>query len=635
MLVQILSYLAAIVCSIVTANVLTRGLLNISRKHKSEPGEEGFAARILQIGGVIILPAIAVGVAAAVAIRLIAGTAGEMLYTSSFVIAVGVLLLYTLGVIDDLLDTKNWQRHVIVATASAAFPLIDLYINNLHGLFGIHNITWIPGFFITFAFTVLTIKSLEALDDTDGLMAAVSLLVVAAYAVAFCLMGSNIYATIAFSLAGAMIVFLRHNLFGDEKTGDKLRAGHTGQLVVSYCIAYLSVKYAMDNAVIIDTHADGILLPYSLLALPIFEYVRVLVASNWRGLDGKERQALFVHHVILGKGFTQVQAVGIVVAGELVLLSMNLLLHHVLNFNITLIVVLNIALYTVALRMADKRIEVPKPRLVPFDADFRDFTGREGLVSVIMPTYNSAQFVAESIDSIIAQTYKNWELVITDDCSTDGTMDILRAYAAKDSRIVLQSNERNGGAGVARNKSIAAARGQYISFCDSDDRWLPKKLELQLDFMRSKDVSICFSPYYSCDENNQYLGYISAPARVGLFEMMCDNKIGFLTCIYDTAALGKHLMPRQRKRQDHAMLLNLLRICRKAYSVPRPLAFYRIHPGNMSRSKVSLLKYNAQTYTEVFGWHIAVSYIFLFAVFLPTYFTKRMKNIAINAVRSA
>ncbi|MCD8305412.1 MAG: glycosyltransferase [Prevotella sp.] len=634
MLVQILSYLAAILCSIITANILTRGLLNISRKHRGG-SDDGMTARILQTGGVIILPAIAVGVAAAIAVRMIAGTVGEMLYTSSFVIAVGVLLLYALGIIDDLLETKAWQRNVIVAAASAAFPLIDLYINNLHGLFGIHYITWIPGFFITFIFTVLTIKSLEALDDTDGLMAATGLLVAAAYAVAFCLMGSNIYATIAFALAGALMVFLRHNLFGDEKTGDKLRAGHTGRLVVSYCIAYLSVKYAMDNAVIIDAHSDGILLPYSLLALPVFEYVRVFVASSWRGLNDKERQGLFAHHIIIGKGFSQLQTTGIVVLGELVFLLLNLLLYHVLNFNITLIVVINLALYVVALRTADKRIEAPKPRPIPFEENFKDFVGKEGLVSVIMPTYNSSQFVAESIDSIIAQTYKNWELVITDDCSTDNTLEILRTYAKKDPRIVIQTNEHNGGAGITRNKCIAAARGQYISFCDSDDRWLPKKLELQLDFMRAKDVALCFSPYYSCDENNQYLGYISAPEHVSLFDIMCDNKIGFLTCIYDTSALGKHLMPRQRKRQDHAMLLNLLRICHTAYSVPRPLAFYRIHPGNLSRSKISLLKYNAQTYTEVFGWPKPLSYAFLFILFLPTYFAKRLKNIVINAARSA
>lgn len=153
--------------------------------------------------------------------------------------------------------------------------------------------------------------------------------------------------------------------------------------------------------------------------------------------------------------------------------------------------------------------------------------------------------------------------------------------------------------------------------------------------MKAQDVVLCFSPYYTCDVNSQYLGYVSAPRRVNLFQMMCDNKMGFLTCIYDTKALGKHSMPKQRKRQDHAMLLNLLKECKFAYSVPEPLAHYRIHAGNMSGKKISLLKYNAQTYTEVFGWPKPLSYAFLFTFFLPTYFTKKAKNILLNMVRAA
>src|SRR3712207_2508465 len=116
--------------------------------------------------------------------------------------------------------------------------------------------------------------------------------------------------------------------------------------------------------------------------------------------------------------------------------------------------------------------------------------------------------------------------------------------------------------------------------------------------------------------------------------MMCDNKMGFLTCVYDTNILGKHQMPRQRKRQDHALLLNLLKICHVAYSVPEPLAHYRIHPGNMSRQKISLLKYNAHTYTEVFGWSKAASYTFLFTFFLPTYFAKKTKNLLLTITRA-
>lgn len=104
------------------------------------------------------------------------------------------------------------------------------------------------------------------------------------------------------------------------------------------------------------------------------------------------------------------------------------------------------------------------------------------LVSIIMPSYNST-YISESIDSILAQSYENWELLITDDCSTDNTRDIVAEYAAKDPRIKLFKLKQNYGAGVARNNSIEQARGRFIAFCDSDDMWLPEKLEKQISFM--------------------------------------------------------------------------------------------------------------------------------------------------------
>ena len=106
------------------------------------------------------------------------------------------------------------------------------------------------------------------------------------------------------------------------------------------------------------------------------------------------------------------------------------------------------------------------------------------LVSIITPSYNSSSFIAQTIESILSQTYVNWELLITDDCSTDNTRDIVEYYQRKDSRIKFFQLKQNAGAAVARNHSIRMARGRYIAFCDSDDRWYPEKLEKQLAFMK-------------------------------------------------------------------------------------------------------------------------------------------------------
>ncbi len=601
MLIFTLSHIIAFICSIITAEVLVKALLSIIHKHTSRSDAS--------IGGLLFLPAMAVGLAMAVVVRLFNDSIEETLKTSSFIIAVVLLLIYLFCVIDALLDISRWRRYIILIITSIAFPLIGLYINDLHGLFGIHHISWTAGFIITFIVTILIIRSLEALNTIDGLASIISLIVLLTFGGVFFAMGRHIYATLSFAMAGAVLVFLKYNLWGDEKLGNKIHMGYAGLLTIGYCIVYLALKYAMDNSLVMSRHADAILLPYSLLVLPVFEYIRSLFTGR-------------------------IQERNTILLGEVVIIAVNLLLHHVVNLNITWIVLIDLLLYIAYCLIAKQRsaqttiLNAPTP-------DFHDFVGQEGLVSIVMPTYNSAAYVAESIESILAQTYKHWELIITDDCSTDETMTILQRYAEQDPRIIIQRNEVNGGAGVSRNRSISTAHGQYIAFCDSDDRWLPNKLQLQLAFMQEKDVALCFAPYYTCDINSQFLGYVSAPARVSLFSMMCDNKIGFLTAIYDTRVLGKHLMPRQRKRQDHALLLTLLKRCNYAYSIQQPLAFYRVRPDNLSAKKFNLLKYNAQTYTEVFGWNKVLSYIFLFTIFLPSYFAKRLKNIAINILRAA
>ncbi len=251
-----------------------------------------------------------------------------------------------------------------------------------------------------------------------------------------------------------------------------------------------------------------------------------------------------------------------------------------------------------------------------------------------MPTFNSAAYVAESIESIQRQTYTRWELLIADDCSRDNTRDIIQRYADSDTRIRLITLDTNSGAAVARNAAIDQAQGRFIAFCDSDDQWLPTKLEQQVSHMLSNNCPLCFAPYYTIDERGNYLAYIAAPQRVTLRQLRRDNKIGFLTCIYDTQALGKHHMPLQRKRQDWALLLTLLQHCHHAESIQQPLAKYRLRRDSLSASKLSLIRYNAQTYTNIFHWSTPRSYTYLFVVFLPCHLWKRLTNAITNALRA-
>jgi glycosyltransferase involved in cell wall biosynthesis len=148
-----------------------------------------------------------------------------------------------------------------------------------------------------------------------------------------------------------------------------------------------------------------------------------------------------------------------------------------------------------------------------------------GLVSIITPSYNCAAFISETIEAIQAQTYTDWELLITDDCSTDNSIEIINRYADNDPRIILIRLKQNSGAGVARNHAIDCAKGQYIAFCDSDDRWFPEKLEKQISLMKSKGIALCYSSYMTCNEKGDINGIIVAPKKISYNDILKDDSM--------------------------------------------------------------------------------------------------------------
>lgn len=629
----------ALATSMLTAFLIMHWLLVLCRKHSiydaATPQGRGKQQQIPRIGGAVFLPALIVGLTATIILRLQENDVSSTIHFSTLFIGCGALGIYLLGIVDDIIGISTRQKWCVKLIACATFPLCALIINNLYGFLGINELGLTASYIITFFATLFIVEAVNATDDTDGLTASLALLVIGVLTFQFYTLGYHTYAYFGLSLAGALIAFLHYNIWGDERIGTKVHMGNCGSLILGFSLAYMTIKYAMDNKHVMTSRPDGLLFSYSLLIMPIFDYLLVSVKSLFLGVP---RRPLRLQHTIRRCGLGDRATTALIVLFSVLFFCFNKGLHHY-GLSLTVIVALDVAIYAllriVASHIADNKSSGPQEQNVTSMLhDNSPYVGEDGLVSVIMPTWNSARYVAQSIESVLAQSYSNLELIITDDASTDNTPDILRDYAQRDSRVRIILNETNGGAGRSRNCSIEAARGRYIAFCDSDDRWDPHKLELQLTFMQDKDVALCFSPYYTCGPDNEYLGYVSAPRRVSLFAMMCDNKIGFLTAIYDTARLGKHFMPSQRKRQDHALLLMLMRTCRYAYSVEKPLAHYRLHPGNMSANKMGLLRFNAKTYNSVFGWPAPLCYAFLFTFFMPSYFWKRAKNICINIWRT-
>ncbi len=247
----------------------------------------------------------------------------------------------------------------------------------------------------------------------------------------------------------------------------------------------------------------------------------------------------------------------------------------------------------------------------------------EQLVSIITPSYNCSDFIEETINSIINQTYTNWELIITDDCSTDSTVSKIQKYAQKDSRIKLSQLKSNYGAGIARNNSIKDAAGRYIAFCDSDDQWTPDKLEKQIKFMQENDLALSYSSYKVIGEDGTDQREVMAPQRVTYRTMLRNNYIGCLTAVYDTLKLGKVYMPEIRKRQDWALWLSILKKTPYALGIQENLAIYRDRSTSISSNKIDLIKYNWNIYRQVEGFS-RIKASFYIIQFLFYYLKKKL-----------
>ncbi|WP_046755352.1 glycosyltransferase family 2 protein [Kordia jejudonensis] len=253
---------------------------------------------------------------------------------------------------------------------------------------------------------------------------------------------------------------------------------------------------------------------------------------------------------------------------------------------------------------------------------------QQPLVSVITPTYNAELFITQTIDSVRAQSYKNWEMVIVDDASADTTTDILKKYSELDHRIKFHALETNSGAAIARNTAIEKASGSYIAFLDADDLWMPEKLSKQIVFMQEKDIDVCFSSYELMDEAGISLGkMVKALPKVDFSKMLKSNYVGNLTGIYNAETLGKVYMPNIRKRQDWALWLTLIKKVGFAYSIQEPLAKYRLRENSISSNKLNLLKYNYTIYRKALKFGAFKSTVYLLRFLIEHFFIKPQQTV--------
>lgn len=227
------------------------------------------------------------------------------------------------------------------------------------------------------------------------------------------------------------------------------------------------------------------------------------------------------------------------------------------------------------------------------------------MVSVIMPSYNTAEYIAESIQSVLNQTYTNWELIIVDDCSTDNTDETVEPYLS-DSRIFYLKNDKNSGAAVSRNRALREAKGKWIAFLDSDDLWLPEKLEKQIAFMENNGYHFSCTSYIEIDEESKPNGKcVTGPKRITKHGMYNYCWLGCLTVMYDAEYVGLIQIADIKKNNDYAMWL---KVCKKAdcYLLNQVLGKYRRgRAGSVSNHSIkTMIKWHYKLFREAEGQNI-------------------------------
>lgn len=227
---------------------------------------------------------------------------------------------------------------------------------------------------------------------------------------------------------------------------------------------------------------------------------------------------------------------------------------------------------------------------------------KQELVSIITPVYKCESLIKETIECVINQSYKNWEMILVDDCSPDNSAKIVKEYAKKDNRIKYIKLDKNSGAAIARNKALEKAKGRFIAYLDSDDLWKKDKLEKQVDFMIKNNCAFCCTDYEKIKEDGTSLNKIIKIPKIVNYNLYLRNTIiQTVGVMIDIEKTGKELlvMPNIRRRQDAATWCQILKAGFNCYEVPENLSYYRVVTNSLSSNKFKAVKGTWTLYRKI------------------------------------
>lgn len=211
-------------------------------------------------------------------------------------------------------------------------------------------------------------------------------------------------------------------------------------------------------------------------------------------------------------------------------------------------------------------------------------------VSIITPVFNAERFLEKTFESVLGQTYENWEWILVDDCSQDSSLELLKSFQLRDERIKVFRNEINRGAGWSRNYAIQNSIGRFIAFLDSDDLWVDRKLDVQIKFMIENNVHFSHTSYgYIDEEGSRIKSTFRVSPVVDYVHLLKRTEISCLTAVYDADKIGKHYMSLHARKQDYALWLSILKLGIKSYGIDEELAYYRQVKGSATSNKFKLI----------------------------------------------
>jgi len=245
----------------------------------------------------------------------------------------------------------------------------------------------------------------------------------------------------------------------------------------------------------------------------------------------------------------------------------------------------------------------------------KDQNKEEKLVSIIVPLYNNQLFVEMTLKSVIEQTYKNWELIVIDDCSTDKSFDLVMEYSKKDDRVKVLKNNKNQGVVATRNRGITLANGEYIAFLDSDDLWKKEKLEKQINFMEKNNFALSYTGYDKITENGDFRGIVEVSEKVTYASSLKGNIMGCLTVIYSQKILGKKYFKEIEMSEDHVLWLEIIKEIEVCYGLNESLAQYRVLKNSRSSNKIKAIIFQWKINREIEKLNILKS-IYYFSCYL-------------------